>query len=394
MREVGVRRNKNGSFEGYGTIHNKRGDALKYSFTRATKDEVLDIKAKIRLLGIVDSNVIKIKVNKYTNEIELIKNGQNRRLNMKLNKDMLVKDYIDYFLFEHRKKGVNGVKVEDTTFAGYVDRCKYISEFIGEIRVAELTYKDMEYCIDKLQEEMKADSTCRQVRDLLVSMVYFARKDGLLEEDIMQGEKLTLKQRKGKVKKEIIQSEDIEIFRNYCEQHKYYDLLMLLYTGMRSSEMAGLTWKDWNSKERVIDINKAYKRVKKIEMINGKRTVTMVKDFKELKSKASYRKLGVTEEFAKILEQHKEEQKKLAKKNNKEFKETDWIFTTGTYNGYVNDYISDRLKKVLNIIKIKNFDKLTVHCLRHTYCSIAIENGLNIKQVQLILGHSNVRSNL
>lgn len=69
----GMRLNKNGTIEGYGKIYNKRGDGIEYSFTRDTKDEILDMKAKIRLLGNVDNDVIKIKIARHTNEIQLIK---------------------------------------------------------------------------------------------------------------------------------------------------------------------------------------------------------------------------------------------------------------------------------------------------------------------------------
>lgn len=69
----GMRYNDNGTIEGYGKIYNKRGDGIDYSFTRDTKDEILDIKAKIRLLGNVDNDVIKIKIARHTDEIQLIK---------------------------------------------------------------------------------------------------------------------------------------------------------------------------------------------------------------------------------------------------------------------------------------------------------------------------------
>lgn len=69
----GMRYNDNGTIEGYGTIHNKRGDSLKYSFTRNTEEQVLDMKARIRILGTVDNDVEKIKIGRYTNEIELVR---------------------------------------------------------------------------------------------------------------------------------------------------------------------------------------------------------------------------------------------------------------------------------------------------------------------------------
>lgn len=75
----GMRYNDNGKIEGYGVIHNKRGDSIKYSFTRDTEDEILDIKAKIRLLGVLDNDIEKIKIDRYTNEVIQIRRRASKR---------------------------------------------------------------------------------------------------------------------------------------------------------------------------------------------------------------------------------------------------------------------------------------------------------------------------
>ena len=75
----GMRYNSNGTIEGYGTIHNKRGDSLKYSFTRDTEEEILDMKARIRLLGAVDNDVEKIKIGRHTDDIELVRKRTSKK---------------------------------------------------------------------------------------------------------------------------------------------------------------------------------------------------------------------------------------------------------------------------------------------------------------------------
>lgn len=238
MKERGIRKNKNGTFEGYGTVHNKRGDALKYSFTRATQNEVMDIKAKIRLLGIVENNVVKIRINKYTDEIELIKNGRNRNDNTKLNKDILVKDYLIYYLFEHRKNGVSGRKVTDNTFASYFDLGKYIERYLGDKRVVDVTLEDLRDFICTLQNEGKAETTVKKVRDILTSLINYANKDKITEENVLQGERLTIKESKGAKEKKIMDKESVRVFLKYCNEHKYCDLILAQLTGCRASELA------------------------------------------------------------------------------------------------------------------------------------------------------------
>lgn len=95
-----------------------------------------------------------------------------------------------------------------------------------------------------------------------------------------------------------------------------------------------------------------------------------------------------------MLKEHKKSQKELAKKNGKEFKETDWVFTTKTYQGYVSDYTTDIMKRALKETKIENYEELCVHCLRHTYCSIGIMNGIKAEEMQKILGHSDIQTTI
>lgn len=132
-------------------------------------------------------------------------------------------------------------------------------------------------------------------------------------------------------------------------------------------------------------------RVKRQEYKNGKIVETRVKEFKNLKSKDSYRTIGIkSEEMLNMLKEHKEEQKQLAKKCNKTFNETDWVFTTKNYEGYVADYSSDKFRKVMDTIKIKNYKELTLHDLRHTYCSLGIMAGVKVEEMKEILGHNNI----
>lgn len=134
-------------------------------------------------------------------------------------------------------------------------------------------------------------------------------------------------------------------------------------------------------------------RVRKTKLVDGKMVTKTAKEFKDLKTKDSYRILGLEDKLVEMLKEHKEEQKILAKKCNKEFKEEDWIFTTKTYCGYVVDYSSDKFRKIMDAIKIKNYKNLTLHDLRHTFCSIGIMNGVTVEQMKQLLGHSNIRNN-
>lgn len=160
---------------------------------------------------------------------------------------------------------------------------------------------------------------------------------------------------------------------------------------MRASELAGVCWQDINWEKKTVNFNKAYMRIKKYKYKNGKlERVETKKEFKDLKTENSYRIIGLPDKMIELLKIHKEKQKELARRNRKEFTEQDWVFTTKTYKGYVNDFTSDKFRKVMDILKIDGYKELTAHKLRHTFCTLGIKNGTRVEEMKEILGHSSI----
>lgn len=384
--EGGIRERSNGKFEGAVTIYKKNGRRINKSFTRDTKNEVLDIMAKVRNLGVLDNNIKDIDINRHTNEIKLIRNGQSKA-SIGIGKDVTFGEYANYYLKTYRNKGLRGKQVEQTTFSCYADRIILLKKFIGDRKIAELTFEDLEDCINELHKNT-CDTTARQCRDMIVSIMKYALKDGITEENVLQNEKITLKESKGKKEKKVIKEKDLGTFINYCMEHKCYELLLILNTGMRASELAGLTWDNLDTEKGTITIKKEYIRTYEYDEKLKKKVGE--KKFKDLKTKASYRTIGLNDTMLNILKEHKEAQKQLAQYNNKTFKETDWIFTTKTYEGYVSDYTSDKFKKIVRTLKIEDYEELTTHSLRHTFCTLGIANDVRVEQMKEVLGHSNI----
>ena len=92
----------------------------------------------------------------------------------------------------------------------------------------------------------------------------------------------------------------------------------------------------------------------------------------------------------KILKIHKEIQKQLAKSLNKEFKETDPVFTTKTYNALGRSDTNDRVKKIVKDLNLENWQEITSHCLRHSFCYAGLLNDVPLEYMQILLGHSDI----
>lgn len=158
-------------------------------------------------------------------------------------------------------------------------------------------------------------------------------------------------------------------------------VVIACYYGLRRSEVLGIRWSAINFESKVITINHVILDVSE----NGEKKI-IKRD--TLKTKSSIRTLPLVpfmEEYFKELKQKQEENKKLCKGS------------YGTeYFGYVcvdpigniisPDYVSHQFTKMLNT---RNLRKIRFHDLRHTCASVLLEGGIDMKEIQLWLGHSN-----
>ena len=82
----------------------------------------------------------------------------------------------------------------------------------------------------------------------------------------------------------------------------------------------------------------------------------------------------------KVLEPAADIIKKYRKKN-----KGSYCFKIGCYN-----YLNTKLKEIAKLCGINK--RLSFHCARHTFATMAINNGMSIESVSQILGHSSIKT--
>ena len=158
--------------------------------------------------------------------------------------------------------------------------------------------------------------------------------------------------------------------------------LLELCTGMRREEIGGLHVKDIDFKngeiklDRVLIYNKITKETEECGLMktDKSRRVIPVPDFCLEKIK----------EYLKLRERKVE----LFKKKNPDYVEIDNLFL-GRKGGFIHpDTSSDRWRNFLN--KHSELKYVTFHGLRHSYCSLQINNNtkLSVSDVQKLMGHT------
>ena len=202
----------------------------------------------------------------------------------------------------------------------------------------------------------------------------------------------------------------------------YYAFLTAYYTGLRVSEVFGLTWDDIDFVKRTITVNKNILKKNqaggtKKRLISGNSTTVWY--FGTCKTKGSYRTIEIGDTLLKALKKYKEEQiqnrkdygdtymkhyKKIVNNpyNNKPeikiinayaelevpLEEVKLIFLkkNGVFEG------TDSCKYPFKVIHYELGIPCRFHDFRDTHATRLIEAGADIKAVSKRLGHSNIRT--
>ena len=147
-------------------------------------------------------------------------------------------------------------------------------------------------------------------------------------------------------------------------------ILICLYTGIRIGEMCGLKWENVNLQEGFIVINKTVQRISM-----GKGTSEIVVDVP--KTESSVRTVFMPEFLTKIIG---------------DFKRSPSIYVLSGLNIPKEPRILQyHFKKVLKDCGIRD---IPFHSLRHTYASLCIKKGFDVKALSELLGHSTVNLTL
>ncbi len=166
--------------------------------------------------------------------------------------------------------------------------------------------------------------------------------------------------------------------------YKYYDdVILLLETGLRISEFCGLTEKDIDFENRLINVDH--------QLLRNKKRGYYIEEPKTEKGK---RKIPMSEKayivFKRVIERSKKYDKSITIDGYSGF-----IFIKN--NGYPKvccDYdsvfrgIKKKYNKKSNSIALPNV--MTPHTLRHTFCTNWANAGMNPHTLQYIMGHANI----
>ncbi len=258
----------------------------------------------------------------------------------------------------------------------------YIKQCIGRMQLQAVQGEHIQRIYNDLKRKNYSDSTIDITATVLSGMFKRATMNKLISDNPVE---MACPEFKKDDNKEIrvMSRDEQKLFLEYAKDSWIYPLLYVaLYTGMRSGELRGLTWDRIDFEKRWIYVNRSLLYLNKEYVLGATKT------------KSSVRKIPMLDNVYDVLKKHKKEQLERRMIHGDMWKEKEGmeqlVFPSDT--GYPMN--RDRLKVQTNLIidKIRKdgyeFVHITPHTCRHTFATRCIENGMQPKVLQKLLGHS------
>ena len=177
---------------------------------------------------------------------------------------------------------------------------------------------------------------------------------------------------------------DIVKIVDYVGKHiEDFIFAFAIFTGLRQGEILALTWGDVDIKGGFITVNKSVCYL----TVNGRYQAVL----SSTKTTNSIRQVPLLENIRPLLLMHMEAEKEKHIKKGIEVSDKSLLFSTNTC-GYVDG--RNLRKRLLRVYQKLDVKPTTFHGLRHTFCSILVENGVNPKTASELMGHSDTRTTL
>ncbi|MCI9517065.1 MAG: tyrosine-type recombinase/integrase [Lachnospiraceae bacterium] len=303
-----------------------------------------------------------------------------------LGTELTLNDMFEHYIQNKRHRGRN---LAENTIRNY--RMMYDKNvrdsILGNMKIADIRKINVSCFYEGLQEKGISYGTISFFNKLLSSIFNMALDNDLIRNnptarslDVING---TYKRKEALTRK---QQEEFLSYLYKQDRDMYRKVTFLIGTMCRVSEFAGITWDEVDMKNKIITIDHQLQHKKFEGDEKAKYRITPTKN-------THTRKIPMTDDVYKVLcELHK--YYFVLRKDYCVDGKDNFVFFTKSGNLIDTCGFNYELKKAVeqyNATAEYKISTISAHTLRHTGCTRNAEDGMDIKILQYLMGHSNTQ---
>jgi integrase len=291
--------------------------------------------------------------------------------------------YLDRWLVEAVKPSVR-----ETTFDGYRDiLARYVRPALGARPLAEITPPDVQALYNSMKQRGLSTRMIQYTHAVLRSALKQAVGWQLIN---MNPADYTKRPKSEADELETAETDKVHVL-DAAQAERFIKaaksdpmgaaLVFALATGARPEEYLALRWSD-------VDFDRGEVRIQRVVQWHRKATGGGFY-FLPPKTKKSRRTLRVSASVLKVLQAHRRAQMLWRLQMGTRYEQLDLVFASSTGTPFQRRNLHRR--HMIPVLEVAELDKtLFLYCLRHTFATLALANGLDPKEASMMMGHSSV----
>ncbi|EAC4116048.1 tyrosine-type recombinase/integrase [Listeria monocytogenes] len=301
-------------------------------------------------------------------------------------KDMRFIDFVEKWRLNYAKRELKGNTIDKYNL--FLEN--WIIPYFERKKISKITTMQLLDYFHEVQKKGVGPSALEGHHRVIRSLFKYATLWGITETDVS----LSVKKPTYKVpEKNIYNRREIEVLIDRIKILQKYQQVMIklaLYCGLRRGEVIGLTTKDMNYNKNTINVYRA--------VIKSASEGIKLDETKNKRKRIVPAPAGLMQEIKELAKEKQKNKDKLGLlwKGTKDLdgKTVILIFSHDDGTPFTPASVTRMFNRFLEKEENNDLTKISFHDLRHSAASFLLEQGINVKVIQNILGHSDIKVTL